>query len=258
MEHKKLFVFDDMIGFVSLVDRMQEDSALKIVNAARISYAKQKNEFDEADKKLTQYLRIEGHLSPYRHSYFTFHIKSPLFCLRQFLKYQVGSCWRTYEANGEELELGIFEHLFDTDKGTSWNEISGRYVQLRPEFYVPQKMRKNVKHGSKQASENLPDDFDHNRFKVDMYRDCELAYKKYEERLEAGVAREIARMFLPQNIYTEVYWTCSLQAVLHFLEQRMSKESQYEIRMFANAIYTLLENDMKKLGIPRQILGWEE
>lgn len=255
-----MFVFDDMTGFVELVDKMGHDTATKVVNAARISYAKESKEWNENDKKLTQFLRVNEHTSPYRHTYYTFHIKAPLFTLRQWMKYQVGSCWRTYEDNvsaAQEMELGVFEHLFDTDKGCSWNEISGRYVQLKPEFYVPNKMRGNVKHGNKQASEELDDTFDHVKLKTDMYRECEEAYKNYEQRLEAGVAREIARMLLPQNIYTEVYWTVSLQAVLHFLEQRMSKDSQYEIRMYAGAIYNLIEDDMKKLGIPREALGYE-
>ena len=257
VEFKKLFVFEDMTGFVELVDKMSNDTAMKVANAARISYAKKKNEWDEADKKLSTYLRMNGHTSPFRHTYYTFHIKAPIFTLRQWMKYQVASCWRTYEADGESLQLEIFDHLFDTDKGCSWNEISGRYVNLKPEFYIPNKMRSNVKHGNKQASEELSDDFDHARFKVDMYIDCEKAYKKYEERIEAGVAKEIARMVLPQNIYTEVYWTVSLQAVMHFFEQRMTRDAQYEIRMFANAIYTLIEEDMKKLGIPREALGFE-
>jgi len=246
-----------MTGFVELVDKMEMDSALKVVNAARISYAKEKNEWNEHDKKLTTYLRMNDHTSPFRHTYYTFHIKAPLFTLRQWMKYQVASCWRTFEVEGETLDGQIFEHMFDTDKGCSWNEISGRYVNLKPEFYIPHKLRSNVKHGSGQASEELPSDFDHSRFKVDMYRDCEEAYKKYEERLEAGVAKEIARMLLPQNIYTEVYWTVSLQAIMHFLEQRMSRESQYEIRHYANTVYTLIEGDMKKLGIPREALGYE-
>ena len=246
-----------MTGFVELVDKMEMDTALKVVNAARISYAKEKNEWNDQDKKLTLFLRMNDHTSPFRHTYYTFHLKIPLFTARQFLKYQVASCWRTYEADGEEMSLEIFEHLFDTDKGCSWNEVSGRYVNLKPEFYVPHRMRANIKQGSRQASEELSHDFDHSKYKVDMYRDCEEAYKKYEERLEAGVAKEIARMFLPQNIYTESYWTVSLQGVMHFLEQRMNKDSQYEIRMYANSIYTLIEEDMKKLGIPREALGWE-
>lgn len=257
LQRKKLYVFEDMTGFVELVDKMEMDTALKVVNSARISYAKEKAEWDMADKNLTTYLRMNDHTSPFRHTYYTFHIKAPLFTLRQWMKYQVASCWRSFEAEGETLQGEIFEHMFDTDKGCSWNEISGRYVNLKPEFYVPNKMRSNVKHGSKQASERLPDDFDHAGFKVDMYRDCEEAYRKYEERIEAGVAKEIARMLLPQNIYTEVYWTVSLQAVMHFFEQRMTKDAQYEIRMFASNIYNLIEDDMKKLGISRGALGWE-
>ena len=82
---------DDGIGFVALVDRMQVDPALKVVNAARISYEKRKDEFDDKDRKLCSFLWEHGHTSPYRHSYYTFHWKAPLFVFRQAFKYQVGS-----------------------------------------------------------------------------------------------------------------------------------------------------------------------
>ena len=121
---------DDGIGFVALVDRMQQDPALKVVNSARISYEKQKRDYGEGDKKLAGFLWQHGHTSPYRHSFYTFHWKAPLFVFRQAFKYQVGSGWRTYEVGGEAVSLEVFDVLFDTDKGCSWNEVSGRYVQV--------------------------------------------------------------------------------------------------------------------------------
>src|ERR1051326_7757707 len=147
---------DDGIGFVALVDRMQLDPALKVVNAARISYEKKKDEFDDKDKKLCRFLWEHGHTSPYRHSFFTFHWKAPLFVFRQAFKYQVGSGWRKYEANGEAVALEAVDVLFDTDKGCSWNEVSGRHVTWTPEFYVPRVMRGNPPHGNKQSSVDLP------------------------------------------------------------------------------------------------------
>ena len=92
--HGAVATLDDGLGFVALVDRMQHDPALKVVNAARISYERQKQAFDEKDRALCSFLWEHGHTSPYRHSFYTFHWKAPLFVFRQAFKYQVGSGWR--------------------------------------------------------------------------------------------------------------------------------------------------------------------
>jgi thymidylate synthase (FAD) len=239
----------DGIGFVALVDRMQQDPALKVVNAARISYQKQKREFDEGDRKLAAFLWSHGHTSPYRHSFFTFHWKAPLFVFRQAFKYQVGSGWRTYEVDGETVSLEVFDAFFDTDKGCSWNEISGRYVKWEPEFYVPARMRANPPHGNRQSSVELPDDFDHAAERARMLAECGEAFRAYEERIARGVAKEIARMLLPQSLYSQAYWTVSLQGVLHFLEQRLEPDAQFEIQSYARAVRELLESELERLGL---------
>ena len=244
---------DDGIGFLALVDRMQQGAALKVVNAARISYNKEKAVLDEADTKLARYLWTHGHTSPYRHSFFTFHWKAPLFVFRQAFKYQVGSTWREYEADGVSLSVEAFDVMFDTDKGCSWNEISGRYVKWAEEFYIPAVMRANPSHGSKQASVDLPADFDHEGERQRMRTECERAFSLYRERMERGVAKEIARMCLPQNIYTQAYWTVSLQGVIHFLSQRLKKDAQFEIQRYADAVYRLIEDDLEGLGLNREM-----
>ena len=249
-----VFTMDDGIGFVALVDRMREDAALKVVNAARISYDKKKDGFEEADSKLARFLWVHGHTSPYRHSFFTFHWKAPLFVFRQAFKYQVGSTWREYEVNGESVSLEVFDVMFDTDKGCSWNEISGRYVKWTPEFYVPKKIRSNPQHGNKQASVALPDDFDHERERNTMIAECEGAFRSYRERLDRGVAKEIARLMLPQNIYTQAYWTVSLQGVIHFLEQRLKPDAQFEIRRYAEGIYGQVSDELDRIGITRDLV----
>jgi thymidylate synthase (FAD) len=245
----------DGIGFVALVDRMRSDSALKVVNAARISYQKKKAEFGEDDQKLARFLWVHGHTSPYRHSFFTFHWKAPLFVFRQAFKYQVGSCWREYEANGASISLEAFDVLFDTDKGCSWNEISGRYVKWTPEFYVPARMRANPPHGNKQASVDLPEDFDHAAEEQRMRAECAEAFRLYQERLARGVAKEIARILLPQNLYTQAYWTVSLQGVIHFLSQRLKPDAQHEIRRYAEGVHALVQDELERLGITRELLG---
>lgn len=244
----------DRIGFVALVDRMRSDPALKVVNSARISYDKQKQKFDERDQKLCQFLWEHGHTSPYRHSFYTFHWKAPLFVFRQAFKYQVGSGWREYSVDGNEVSLEVFDVLFDTDKGCSWNEVSGRYVQWTPEFYVPTTFRSNPPHGNKQASVDLPAEFDHAAERALMIEECREAFARYEERIERGVAKEIARMCLPQNLYTQAYWTVSLQGVMHFLEQRLKPDAQFEIRRYAEGVYALVQEDFDRLGITKESL----
>jgi thymidylate synthase (FAD) len=246
---------DDGIGFVALIDRMREDAALKVVNAARISYSKQKRAADSADEKLARFLWVHGHTSPYRHSFFTFHWKAPLFVFRQAFKYQVGSTWREYEVDGRSVALEVFDFLFDSDKGCSWNEISGRYVSWTEEFYVPRVMRANPPHGNKQASVPLPPDFDHAGERDRMLRECQESFRLYRERLERGVAKEIARLALPQNVYSQAYWTVSLQGAIHFLSQRMQPDAQWEIGRYAEGVFRLLEPDLARLGITRELLA---
>ena len=213
------------------------------------SCVKQRSGFDEKDKKLCSFLWEHGHTSPFRHSFYTFHWKAPLFVFRQAFKYQVGSGWRTYEIDGVEVPVEVFDIQFDTDKGCSWNEVSGRYVKWTPEFYVPAVMRSNPPHGNKQASEPLSEEFDHEGERTLMIQECREAFDRYQERIERGVAKEIARTCLPQNLYSQAYWTVSMQGVLHFLDQRLKADAQFEIRRYAEAIATLLAEDLERIGI---------
>jgi thymidylate synthase (FAD) len=250
-----LYPLGDNIGLVSLVDTMKEDIPLKVINSARISYNKRKNTFKDSDQSLTKYLWNHEHTSPFRHSYYTFHCKCPLFVFRQWIKYQVGSTWRGYFVDHDNVSIEIFDYLYDTDKGCSWNEISGRYVELKPEFYIPKKFRTNTGHANKQASGDIEwDDARHETvYNTWRYR-SERAFQEYKEYLEMGIAKELARSMLPQNIYTQAYWTASLQAILHFLHQRLKLDAQYEIRMYAESIYELLKNDLDRVGISRESL----
>jgi thymidylate synthase (FAD) len=258
----KLDYLDDGISFVSLKDRMVIDSPLKTVNSARISYNKEKKVFEASDGKLSNFLWNAEHTSPFRHSYFTFHVKLPIFVARQFMKYQVGSGFRTYEVNGEEVSLEVFDHVYSTDSGTSWNEVSGRYTQTSDQFYVPKKMRSNPAHGNKQSSGEYvnPTHYSDEDFLTE--EECILqiinvgntAKIYYNRLIKNGVAKEIARLVLPPNFYTECYWTASLQAIIHFLKQRTKSDSQHEIRVLAEGIYSLIKSDLDKLGIKKEDL----
>lgn len=246
-------ILGDNIGFISLVDAPQIDPCLKVANSARISYAKSTGEFTEKDKKLTTFLWEEEHTSPFRHSYFTLHLKIPLFVARQWMKYQVGGAWRTFEINDDPVSLETFDHFYSPDSGCSWNEVSGRYVVLTPEFYVPKLMRGNPPHGNKQSSVNLDLTEEENEILYLKIKDAmEESFKIYQDLLSEGVAKELARMVLPQSMYTEVYWTVSLQGVMHFIQQRTSEHAQYEIREYALALERLFSPVFDALGISRR------
>jgi thymidylate synthase (FAD) len=250
MEHKIIEnVLGDSIGFVSLVDKMETDPAVKVVNAARASFGKMSDVFLEKDKKLANFLWKETHTSPYRHSYFTFMLKMPLFIAKQAWKYQVGSAWREYKDEaGNTLSTEQFAEMADIIISGDWNEFSGRYATFKPEFYVPSEMRK-VDPVNKQSS--IPDP-NLNVFIETMRKANETQFAIYNELITNGVAREIARTILPVSTYTTAYWTVSLQGVLWFLKQRRKWDAQYEIRQYANAIYDLVEPHIDQLELALQ------
>lgn len=243
-------------GFVELAGKTGH-AGLMVVNAARCSYGGESPSMEERDRKLVRFLLGNGHTSPFRHAFFTFHVKAPLFVFRQWWKYQVGSTWREYEATTEEplglrrptkasRECRAVDIQIDTDQGCSWNELSGRYKVMEPEFYMPEKARRNT---GKQASEDVSDDDLTHQMRCKMAESIGLAQRNYEELLALGVAKELARLVLPPSIYSECYWTVSLQAVLHFLDQRLKPEAQFEIREYAQAVLELIRPDLAQMGV---------
>ena len=262
MFNKIIDFLEDGKSKVSLVDCMLNDSALKTVNAARCSYDNEKTEFDDKDRKLTKFLWTHEHTSPFRHSYYTFQIKLPLIVARQLMKYQVGSGFRSVEADGREIFIEEFDHLYDIDKGCSWNEVSGRYTQTSEDYYIPKELRSNPPHGNKQSSgeyENPVDEYSMDYLyagEITEFMDdlCRRALHQYHRFVKNGVAQEQARGILPQCMYSKAYWTLSLQSVIWFLHQRLKPDAQWEIRMLAEAIYTLMKDDLDKLGISKEDL----
>jgi thymidylate synthase (FAD) len=217
-------------GHVDLMDGMVTHPMLKVVNSARVSFLKEAKELTERDTKLIKFLIDHEHFSTLRHSYFSFRIKAPLCVFRQWWKYQIGSQWLENENVGS-IEI----------QDTSWNEASGRYVEFEPEFYIPELIRvqsKDNKQGSHGKLEALESGVD----PVDFFRNvCDFQYQNYKAIVSAGGAKEQARMLLPQNIYSECIWTCSLQTVLFFLHQRLKEDAQWEIREYAKAIKNLMQ-----------------
>ena len=199
-------------GFVKLVDHMGTD--LSVVNAARVSYGKRREAWDAKDEVLVRYLAEHEHTSPFRHAALQFHAKAPIFVFRQWMKHQVGC---------------------------AWNEISGRYVEFaEDEFYVPAHFRRQAK-VNKQGSEGEIA-ADRREVAAATYLDsCRSAVASYRRLLETGVCREQARCVLPLALYSEVYWTVSLQAVAHFIRLRTESHAQWEIQQYAQAVRRLVE-----------------
>ncbi len=204
-------------GFVELVDKLGGD--LTTVNSARVSFGKRKKTLSKKDENLVEFLAKERHFSPFRHTVFQFHIKCPEFVARQWYKHIVGSDY--------------------TFKDTAWNEISGRYVVLEDEFYVPSFWRKQSLN-NKQASLN-EEIYDTEKAQSVYEKSLNKSYESYRKLISLGVAKEIARGVIPISFYTEFYWTASLQAVQNFIVLRDDKHAQWEIKEYAVALKTLVK-----------------
>jgi thymidylate synthase (FAD) len=199
-------------GFVRLIDHMGSD--LSVVNAARVSFGKVKASFEEGDAKLVDYLAEHEHTSPFRHTALTLHVKAPIFVFRQWMKHRIGS---------------------------EFNEISGRYVEFpEDEFFVPELFRRQAK-VNKQGSEGAIDEAHQARAMGSYRSSCRSAVTHYKELLSLGVCREQARCVLPLGLYSEVYWTVSLQAVAHFIRLRADSHAQWEIQQYAAAVRAVVE-----------------
>ena len=197
---------------VKLMDRMGSD--LTIVNAARVSFAKE-SEWDtipeggqtegilkHSDERLISYLAKHNHWSPFGHCSMQFHIKAPIFVARQLVKHQVGLVW---------------------------NEVSRRYVDDEPEFYIPKEWRLKADDKKQGSSDKT----------IEYNIDGSIMFVKqtYDNLLKAGVAPEMARMILPQNLYTEWYWSGTLMAFARVCNLRCAKDTQWETQQIANLIH---------------------
>lgn len=210
IKNTPLYVLGDGIGFVELQDVMGND--LSIVNAARVSYLGH-SKGSEADKKLLFYLMEHNHTSPFEMVEFRLRVKCPLFVARQWMRH------RTW----------------------SYSEVSRRYTDEQLEFYFPTSWREQAK-DNKQASEWALTD--QNEYASVLLDDCTRGcLRAYEKMLSVDIAREQARMVLPQNMYTEFIAKTDAHNLMHFISLRMSSEAQYEIQLYAKAIYDVFLRD---------------
>lgn len=201
-------------GFVRYVDSMGSDA--RILEAARVSY-KSTGKGVEADKKLLAYLFKNKHTSPFEMCKITFNIKMPIFVMRQFIRHRMQNV----------------------------NEVSARYTELPNEFYIPKAWRlqdtKNKQSSIHNGEWDKPVEecggaTQHELFSDYLRKHCEADYKAYETMLAEGVAREMARLVLPVNIYTELYTTWDLNNLLKFFFLRDDPHAQWEHQQFALAM----------------------
>jgi thymidylate synthase (FAD) len=202
-------------GFVRLDGVMASD--LSVVNGARVSFARRKDEMDDADAGLIRFLMRDRHGTPFEHNAFRFHIRCPIFVAREWMRHRVGS----------------------------FNEFSLRYAKATEDFYVPEAEDVRTQVGkpgayvfetvepelAEETREALREVYDH-------------AYATYERLVDAGVAREVARSVLPVGAYTEFYWTVNARSLMNFVSLRAAETAQREIRRYAEAVERFLEQHM--------------
>lgn len=212
---------------VELVDCMGGD--ISVVRAARVSTTDVKialeynSEASKKDAGLINYLMRDRHGSPFEHNAFTFYIEAPIFVFREFMRHRIAS----------------------------YNEESGRYKELRPIFYVPAEDRKLVQVGKPGAytfEEGTPEQVDITRAMLAF--GGENAYEDYQELLAMGVAREVARMVLPVNIYSSMFVTMNARSLMNFLSLRSEEKGTYpsfpqrEIAMVAEQMEAIFADRM--------------
>jgi len=209
-------------GFVRLIDYVGSDQ--RVVQSARISYGQSLKDSDR-DAKLIHYLMKHGHMSPFEQVSLVFHVKMPIFVARQMIRHRTAKV----------------------------NEISGRYTEMKDEFYVPEPSRMKLqdqknKQGSGSELVDDPDDL------VNALMDQQISmFEEYKGLLDEGLAKEVARINLPLSIYTQWYWKIDLRNLFNFLRQRLDSHAQWEMQQYAETIALLT-----KLVVPVCYTAFEE
>jgi thymidylate synthase (FAD) len=205
---KSIELYEDGIGKVDYVSHMGSD--LTVVNSARVSFGVEKDELDDKDRKLINYLIKHRHTSTLEHNLLTFRFTVPLYVRSQHHRH------RTW----------------------SYNEISRRYTDVNIQFYEPKMFR--TQHKTNRQASNAEDLINP---VLSCGSDCDemvmlhhqMSLDLYERMMSAGVCREQARGVLPQNLYTEYYGTVNLSNLLKFIDLRTHEGAQWEIQKVAEA-----------------------
>jgi len=206
----KIKVLDN--GHVEYADHMGND--LTVVNAARVSFANHKEEFEEKDEKLIRYLAKHNHWTPFAHPQITIRVKAPVPIRVQFFKHK---------------------------QGFVENEISRRYVSFTPEFYHPEWRGKPEGSAKQGSGEKLSWSLERDSWDYSLDELYDNALHLYERMIDEGVAPEQARFVLPQAMYTEWYWTGSLAAYARFYKQRTDPNAQWEVQQNAKAVGKIIQ-----------------
>ena len=202
-------------GFVRLDDAMATD--LSVVNAARVSFARRKEEMDESDEGLIRFLMRDRHGTPFEHNAFRFHVRAPIFVAREWFRHRIGS----------------------------FNEFSMRYARATDDFYVPEAddVRTQVgKPGAYSFDPVSPEVAEETRREIAQA--YEAAFATYAKLVDLGVARELARLVMPVGAYTEFYWTVNARALMNFVSLRAAETAQREIRRYAEACERFFAEEM--------------
>lgn len=209
---------------VKLVRCMASDDM--VVQAAQVS-AKGENNPETVPTRLINALLLGKHGSPFEHNAFTFFVEAPLFVFREWQRHRI----------------------------SSFNEMSGRYTELPPKFYIPGEDRKMFNIGTKMKPEfvaEAPRTVNaSSTFRDDLIRASETAWEIYEFSRKAGIANEVARMTLPVNIYSQMYWTVNARSLMNFLSLRVESDDstvrsypQLEIQLGAEQIEEIFSQQM--------------
>jgi len=205
-------------GFIALVDVMPrlvpqgQTADMAVVQAARVSYGQGTKRVQE-DRGLIRYLMRHRHTTPFEMVELKFHVRLPIFVARQWIRHRTANV----------------------------NEYSARYSIVPDRFYMPdaQEVRRQSA-TNRQGGEGGVDERTAQAF-LEYLRDAQALHERYLALTEQGVARELARIGLPQSVYTEWYWKCDLHNTLRFLSLRLDEHAQAEIRAYARAMLELIE-----------------
>jgi thymidylate synthase (FAD) len=199
-------------GFVRLIDVMGDDAA--IVQAARVSYGSGTKKVHE-DRGLIRYLMRHLHTTPFEMVEFKFHVKLPIFVARQWIRHRTANV----------------------------NEYSGRYSEMKDEFYVPEpdQVRAQSAMNKQGRADTAFDANEAEKIRTSMQQTQDMLYGQYQELLSTDLAREIARINLPVSNYTEWYWKTDLHNLFHFLRLRIDAHAQYEIRVYGEAMAEIVK-----------------
>jgi thymidylate synthase (FAD) len=210
-------------GFIRVIDYMGDDSA--IVQAARVSYGSGTKQIRE-DIGLINYLLRNSHTTPFEMCEIKFHIKAPYFVARQWIRHRTANV----------------------------NEYSARYSIVDQDYYVPNSEEVSLQSINNKQGRGDKMEKEFADSVIDIIKNTsDEQYKHYSEMLKNGLSREIARVVLPLNYYTEFYWKIDLHNLMHFLKLRSDHHAQYEIRLYALQIIEVL-----KLWVPHTYQAFQD